>query len=197
MTWFDYGVLSVLGLSLLLGALRGLTREIVSLAGWIAAFVLATAFSGIVAVQMPESLGPLLSGLLAFLLIFVGVLVLSGVVGLVLSLLVRAAGLGFLDRLLGAAFGAVRGVAIVLLAVFGVGVFLTGLELMITAVALPSIIVHFSERIYGAFERSFTLPATIDGTKIVAKFESGLLTILLPKVEAAKRHHAHGNALLA
>lgn len=117
MAWFDYGALGVLGLSLLLGALRGLMREIVSLAGWIAAFVLATAFSGIVAVQMPENLGPLLSGLLAFLLIFVGVLVLSGIVGLVLSLLVRAAGLGIVDRLLGAAFGIVRGIAIVLLAV--------------------------------------------------------------------------------
>ena len=117
MTWFDYGVLTVLGLSLLLGALRGLVREMVSLAGWIAAFVLATAFSGIVAVQMPESLGPLLSGLLGFLLIFIGVLLASGMLGLVLSLLVRAVGLGFLDRLLGAAFGVVRGVAIVLLAV--------------------------------------------------------------------------------
>jgi HSP20 family protein len=42
------------------------------------------------------------------------------------------------------------------------------------------------ERTYGMFERSFTLPATIDGNKIVAKFESGLLTVLLPKVEAAK-----------
>jgi HSP20 family protein len=42
------------------------------------------------------------------------------------------------------------------------------------------------ERTYGMFERSFTLPATIDANKIVAKFDSGLLTILLPKVEAAK-----------
>jgi HSP20 family protein len=42
------------------------------------------------------------------------------------------------------------------------------------------------ERTYGMFERSFTLPATIDANKIVAKFESGLLTVLLPKVEAAK-----------
>jgi len=121
MAWFDYGVLTVLGLSLLLGALRGLMREMVSLAGWIAAFVLATTFSGIVAVQMPESLGPLLSGLLSFLLIFIGVLLLSGMVGLVLSLLVRAVGLGFLDRLLGAAFGVVRGVAIALLAVLLAG----------------------------------------------------------------------------
>lgn len=121
MAWFDYGVLTVLGLSLVLGALRGLMREMVSLAGWIAAFVLATAFSGIVAVQMPESLGPLLSGLLGFLLIFIGVLLASGMLGLVLSLLVRAVGLGFLDRLLGAAFGVVRGVAIVLLAVLLAG----------------------------------------------------------------------------
>ncbi len=121
MAWFDYGVLTVLGLSLLLGALRGLVREMVSLAGWIAAFVLATAFSGIVGGQLPESLGPLLSGLLGFLLIFIGVLLLSGMLGLVLSLLLRAVGLGFLDRLLGAAFGVVRGVAIALLAVLLAG----------------------------------------------------------------------------
>ena len=121
MAWFDYGVLTVLGVSLLLGALRGLMREMVSLVGWIAAFVLATAFSGIVAVHMPGSLGPLISGLLSFMLIFIGVLVVSGLVGLVLSLLVRAVGLGFLDRLLGAAFGVARGVAIVLLAVLLAG----------------------------------------------------------------------------
>jgi HSP20 family protein len=42
------------------------------------------------------------------------------------------------------------------------------------------------ERAYGVFERSFRLPATIDAGNIVARFESGLLTILLPKVEAAQ-----------
>ena len=117
MAWFDYAVLTVLGLSLVLGAFRGILRELVSLSGWIAAFVLATAFSGIVAGQMPESLGPLLSGLLAFALIFIGVLLVSGVIGLVLARLERAAGLGFVDRLLGATFGVARGAAIVLLVV--------------------------------------------------------------------------------
>jgi membrane protein required for colicin V production len=121
MAWFDYGVLTVLGLSLVLGAFRGIMREMVSLAGWIAAFVLATAFSGMVAREMPDSLGPMLSGLLAFALIFIGALVASGIVGLVLARLVRAAGLGFADRLLGATFGVVRGVAIVLLAVLLAG----------------------------------------------------------------------------
>jgi HSP20 family protein len=46
--------------------------------------------------------------------------------------------------------------------------------------------VYRFERTYGMFERSFTLPATIDANQIVAKFEAGLLTIQLPKVEAAK-----------
>lgn len=46
--------------------------------------------------------------------------------------------------------------------------------------------VYRCERTYGMFERSFTLPATIDANTIVAKFESGLLTVLLPKVETAK-----------
>ncbi len=121
MAWFDYGVLIVIGLSFAFGVLRGLMREMVSLAGWIAAFVLATAFSGLVASHMPESLGPMLAGLLSFLLVFVAVLVAGSVTGIVLSMLVRAAGLGFVDRLLGAVFGAVRGLAIVLLAVLLAG----------------------------------------------------------------------------
>ena len=45
---------------------------------------------------------------------------------------------------------------------------------------------HRFERVYGKFERSFTLPMTIDPNKIVAKYDAGLLNIVLPKVEAAK-----------
>ena len=46
--------------------------------------------------------------------------------------------------------------------------------------------VHRYERIYGAFERSFTLPATVDPQTIKASYEVGVLTVLLPKVEKAK-----------
>jgi HSP20 family protein len=46
--------------------------------------------------------------------------------------------------------------------------------------------VHRYERTYGAFERTFTLPATVAADKIKATYEHGILTILLPKVEAAK-----------
>ena len=122
MTWFDYGVFAVLGFSFLVGVLRGLVRELVSLVGWVAAFVLATVYSGQVARWMPDSLGPLLAGLLAFLAVFAGVLLATGLLGLILSLLVRAAGLGVVDRMLGSMFGTARGALIVL-----VGVLLGGL----------------------------------------------------------------------
>lgn len=46
--------------------------------------------------------------------------------------------------------------------------------------------VHRYERTYGAFERSFTLPATVDAEHIKATYNMGVLTLVLPKVEKAK-----------
>ena len=46
--------------------------------------------------------------------------------------------------------------------------------------------VHRYERTYGAFERSFTLPTTVDANNIQASYENGVLTVTLPKVEKAK-----------
>ena len=48
--------------------------------------------------------------------------------------------------------------------------------------------VHRYERTYGAFERSFTLAASIDPSKIKATYTLGVLTIMLPKAETAKPH---------
>jgi HSP20 family protein len=46
--------------------------------------------------------------------------------------------------------------------------------------------VHRYERLYGSFERSFTLPATVDPEHIKANYEMGVLTLTLPKIEKAK-----------
>jgi HSP20 family protein len=48
--------------------------------------------------------------------------------------------------------------------------------------------VHRYERTYGSFERSFTLPASVDSSKINATYEHGVLTVTLPKAERAKPH---------
>jgi HSP20 family protein len=46
--------------------------------------------------------------------------------------------------------------------------------------------VHRYERTYGSFERSFTLPATVDANAIKAICDLGLVTVVMPKVEKAK-----------
>ena len=45
---------------------------------------------------------------------------------------------------------------------------------------------HRIERSYGAFARYFTLPDTVDAEKVQADFKNGVLTVTLPKKEAAK-----------
>lgn len=42
------------------------------------------------------------------------------------------------------------------------------------------------ERIFGTFSRSFTLPTTVDPTKINARYKDGVLEVQLPKAEEAK-----------
>ena len=46
--------------------------------------------------------------------------------------------------------------------------------------------VHRYERSYGAFERTFSLPSTVDAERIEANFADGLLTVTLPKAERAR-----------
>lgn len=117
MTWFDFGVLIVLGVSLAISLFHGLVREMISLGGWVGGFILATLFGGRVAGWLPLSLGSTLSALIGFLLVFIGVLAISWIVSLVLSSAVRASGLAPADRALGAIFGLARGLIIVLVVV--------------------------------------------------------------------------------
>jgi len=57
--------------------------------------------------------------------------------------------------------------------------------------------VHRYERTYGAFERTFTLPATVDAEHIKASYDKGVLTVTLPKVEKAKPRQIQVEAVKA
>lgn len=46
---------------------------------------------------------------------------------------------------------------------------------------------RYSERRYGRFHRSFTLPSSVDSDKVEAQYEDGVLKIYVPKTESAKR----------
>jgi membrane protein required for colicin V production len=114
MTWLDYAVLGVTVVSILWGVWRGLVREVISLAGWVVAFLAANLFAGPLSAALPAALrSPELRVLIAFVAIFFASLVLAGLVALLLSRLAKAAGLAALDRALGALFGLCRAALIV------------------------------------------------------------------------------------
>ena len=118
MTLFDYTVVVIIGLSVLVSVVRGFTREAMSLAGWVVAFIAASAMSGIAsgwfATLIKDDSLRVAAG---FVLVFVVTLVLMSVAAIVDSRLLKKAGLGLEDRLLGGFFGFARGLLIVLVLV--------------------------------------------------------------------------------
>src|SRR2546429_7552438 len=102
MTWFDFGVLIVLVVSIGISLLHGLAREMVSLGVWVGGVILGALFGGHVAGFLPQSLGPVMSALIGFLIVFGGVLIAGWVVGVAPSSAGRASGLAPAGLALGA-----------------------------------------------------------------------------------------------
>jgi membrane protein required for colicin V production len=115
MTWLDYAVLGVMAVSILWAVWRGLVREVLSLAGWVIAFLAANLLAGPLGEALPDSIPrPELRVLIAFVAVFLLTLTVTTLAGMLLSKLVNAVGLGSLDRTLGGLFGAARGLLIVM-----------------------------------------------------------------------------------
>lgn len=115
MSWLDYAILGVLAVSVVWGIWRGFVREVISLAGWVLAFLAANAVAGPLGDALPTSISsPEVRVLVAFLIVFIFTLSIATVAGMLLSRLLKAAGLGGLDRTLGGLFGLARGVVILL-----------------------------------------------------------------------------------
>ncbi|MFY9327624.1 MAG: CvpA family protein [Georgfuchsia sp.] len=118
MTIFDYSVLAGVALSVLLGFWRGVVSEVLALVAWVLAFILGRLFAPHLALELSRWItDPALQYLAAFLAIAVAVLLLAALVRLLVSGLLRAIGLGWADRFLGAMFGLARGVLLVLVLV--------------------------------------------------------------------------------
>jgi len=118
MTLFDLIAALVVAVSIGFSIWRGFVREVLSLASWIIAFWLARLFAGVVAGWLPASWNHqglrLAIGFIAVML--VSVLVLSMLSALIVHL-VKVAGLRGSDRMLGAVFGLLRGVLILVVLV--------------------------------------------------------------------------------
>lgn len=122
MTIFDYLVLGILGLSILLSVMRGLLQEVLALAAWALSFWLASRYAPQISTWMPQSLpSDSLRYMAAFIAIFCAIWLVSAIVRITLNQFLKATGLKPLDRLLGAGFGCLRGCFLVLTVVLLAG----------------------------------------------------------------------------
>ena len=115
MASLDWIFAAVLLASMLIGAWRGLVFEVLSLLGWVVSFVLAQWFAQDVADWLPmgSAAGPLRYAA-GFAVVFVGAVFACGFLSWLAKKLVEAVGLRPADRTLGAVFGVLRGLVLLL-----------------------------------------------------------------------------------
>ena len=118
MQWIDWAILIIIGLSAGISLLRGFVREALSLAGWVLAFFVAKGFYQEFSTLLTSYIDtPSLRYAVSWAALFVLTLTISGLVNYLLSQLIEKAGLSGMDRIMGMAFGALRGVLLVSLGV--------------------------------------------------------------------------------
>ena len=123
MTLFDYAVLAVIGLSVFFSLMRGMVREVLSLAGWVLAFYVAKTYTLELSPLLPRAIPTeTLQYLAAFVILFLATLLITALLSIALSEIFKTVGLGWLDTVLGGLLGTLRGILIV-----GVLVFVGGL----------------------------------------------------------------------
>lgn len=122
MEYADYVILTIIVISILVGAIRGFIKEAFSLIVWAAAFLVAFQYSGMLAEQLETHIElPSVRTSLAFAGLFLAVLLVGGLLTFLVGKLVEKTGLSGTDRLLGGVFGGVRGVIIVLVLILVAG----------------------------------------------------------------------------
>jgi len=108
MNTLDWIILGFLAVGLLTGFIKGVIKQAFSLGGLVLGIICGTLLYKPFAAMLQgifSSMSDKTAGIVAFIVILLVVPLVCGLVGALLSKLVHAASLGFLDRLLGAAFG--------------------------------------------------------------------------------------------
>ena len=122
MTGFDFVLLAILAISVVLGLLRGLLKEVLSLVAYASAFLAAIWWGPAVSEWSSQWISqPFVSMALAYLGVFIAVLLSIGFINMTLSALLSKTGLTPADHGLGAMFGLLRGILFVLVLVILAG----------------------------------------------------------------------------
>lgn len=116
--WADWLIIAVTAFSMLISVIRGFVREALSLATWIAAFLVARIFAADLGMLLEDYIPtPSIRMLASFGLLFVATLIAGSIVNFLIGQLVKLTGLSGTDRVLGMVFGFARGVVLFVVAV--------------------------------------------------------------------------------
>jgi membrane protein required for colicin V production len=125
--WLDFLIIALVAASVISSIINGLTRELVRLAAVVLGLLMALWWYPLPARYIePYTSAPAVAGFVGFLAIFIAFLILGSVVSWLLGKLLDAAGLRWFDRILGAAFGLVRGMLVSAALLMGIVAFAPG-----------------------------------------------------------------------
>jgi membrane protein required for colicin V production len=131
MSWIDWVIVGVVLFSVVGAALQGFVSEVIALAGAVLGFLLASWEYPIISAHVqPYVKESWIADLVGFLSVFFAVLLLAGFIAKMARWIVRSAGLNWVDRSLGAAFGLARGVLTVAVLVLAMAAFEPGNALL-------------------------------------------------------------------
>ena len=156
MTLFDWLLLAPLVYSTVLAFVRGLVRELFSLFGLIAGVLLAAWNYARLASPLGSFISnPAVANIVAFLVIAIGVMIAATIAGRLIHTTADAIGLGFFNRLGGAAFGLLRGCLIGVAILTAISAFLPGTEWVKNSLLAPYFLA-------GAHAVSFVVPHDLE-----------------------------------
>jgi len=128
MNWLDIVLLVLIAGSILLSVRKGFSRELVGLISVIVALFCGLWFYGSAgSFLLPYVSSKDVANFCGFILIFCGILIAGALIGILFSRLLKVAGLTWFDRILGAGFGAVRGLVLAVALILAIVAFAPGL----------------------------------------------------------------------
>ncbi len=180
MSGADWIIVGAVFVSALLAASQGFFYEVISLAGTVIAYLVASwQYHRVADAISPHVNARWIADLSGFLMLFLAIVLLAGIVARLVRLVLREAGLSWFDRTLGALFGVVRGALIVAIVLMVMTAFEPGSRLLARSELAPYFLVagraaiwlapaEFRARFYQGLDllrnaRSENLPAGIPG----------------------------------
>jgi membrane protein required for colicin V production len=124
MNWLDWLVVAFLLISVVNGFREGFVRMGIGFAAMIVGFFAASWFGGMVAGSLMAYIDSRpIAGILAFLLVFFGILIAGALLAALITHILKIVGLTWADRVMGGAFGVVRGFVVLVVITLGITAF--------------------------------------------------------------------------